>query len=215
MIDTIIFDFDGTVMDTNNVIIQSWQHTYKTLTGHEGNIDYILSTFGEPLEDSMKNAFPDVPLDVSVQTYRSWHRDNFDSMIELFPGVREMLEKCKVLGYKTGIATSRVEKTLYQGLNKFDILKYFDEIVTVEEVSEHKPAPDCMLKVLAKLDSRSENSIMLGDSRLDILCAHNAGAKAILVGWSASLAGKTKEDFPIGEAPDYIIQTADELFSIL
>ena len=65
-ITTIVFDFDGTVMDTNEVIIRSWQHTYRTLTGHEGELTYILSTFGEPLDLSMENAFPKVPVDESV-----------------------------------------------------------------------------------------------------------------------------------------------------
>ena len=92
MIDTILFDFDGTVMDTNKVIIESWQHTYRTLTGHDGNVDYILATFGEPLELSLENAFPDVPVDESVNVYRTWHRDNFMTMIELFPGIMDLLK---------------------------------------------------------------------------------------------------------------------------
>ena len=55
----------------------------------------------------------------------------------------------------------------------------------------------------------------MGDSRLDILCARNAGVPSILVGWSATLAGKTKEDFAPGEAPDFIIQKPEELFEII
>lgn len=87
MIDTLIFDFDGTLMDTNGVILRSWQHTYRTLTGHEGDEEYILRTFGEPLELSLKNAFPDVPVEKSVDIYRTWHADHFSEIISLFPGV--------------------------------------------------------------------------------------------------------------------------------
>lgn len=56
--DTVLFDFDGTVMDTNDIILQSWQHTFKTLTGKKGDENYILATYGEILEESMKRTFP-------------------------------------------------------------------------------------------------------------------------------------------------------------
>ncbi|MCQ2547368.1 MAG: HAD family hydrolase [Clostridia bacterium] len=215
MIDTLVFDFDGTLMDTNSVIIESWQHTYRTFTGHEGDMDYILNTFGEPLETSMENAFPDVPVDESVKVYRTWHREHFWDMIELFPGVEEMLKEAKARGYKVGIATSRVEVTLYQGLEKYGLMDYFDEIITAEEVENHKPDPECILKVLDKLQSPPENAAMIGDSKLDMMCAHNAGTKAILVGWSLSLKGKDIDDFPAEEAPDSIIENAMDIFDVI
>ena len=215
MIDTVLFDFDGTIMDTNDVIIGSWQHTYRTLRGEEGDLDYILSTFGEPLEYSMRKTFPEVPVDEAVRVYRDWHRAKFLEMIKLFPGVVEMLEEVKKRGYKTGIATSRVRLTLNQGLEKYDLGKYFDAIVAVEDIEEAKPAPDTILKVLDKLGSKTENAIMIGDSLLDILCARNAGTVSVLVGWSATLAGKTKEDFAPDEAPDYIIDKPEDLLSII
>ncbi len=215
MIDTVLFDFDGTIMDTNDVIIGSWQHVYRTLRGKEGDLEYILSTFGEPLEYSMEKSFPEVPTEEAVQIYRDWHHEKFLDMIKLFPGVTEMLKEVKSRGYKTGIATSRLRKTLHMGLEKYDLFKYFDAIVAVEDIEEGKPAPDTIFKVLGKLDSKPETAIMVGDSRLDILCAHNAGVPSVLVGWSATLAGKTKEDFAPGEAPDFIIQKPEDLLEII
>ncbi len=215
MIDTIIFDFDGTVMDTNKVIIASWQHTYNTLTGHDGDLKYILKTFGEPLEYSLNNAFPDVPTEKSVQIYRSFHRENFGPMIEVFPGMRSLLKEVKVRGYKTGIATSRVRQTLHQGLQQYDIEKYFDAMVSAEDVTEHKPAPETLIKILNTLGSKPENAVMIGDTMPDILCAKNAGVTSILVAWTASLAGKKIKDFARNEAPDFIIETPEDLFEII
>ena len=215
MIDTVIFDFDGTIMDTNDVIIGSWQHVYKTLRGEEGDLDYILSTFGEPLEYSMETSFPEVSVEESVKIYRDWHRERFLDMIKLFPGITEMLQEIKARGYKTAIASSRLRFTLNQGLEKYDLGKYFDTVVAVEDAENGKPAPDIVLNTLERLDSKAENAIMIGDSRLDILCAHNADVPCVLVGWSATLAGKTKEDFTPGEAPDFIIQTPEELLDII
>ena len=215
MVDTVIFDFDGTIMDTNDVIIGSWQHVYKTLRGREGDLDYILSTFGEALEYSMETSFPEVSVEESVKIYRDWHRERFLDMIKLFPGVAEMLEEVKARGFKMGIASSRLRLTLEQGLDKYDLKKYFDVIVAVEDAANPKPAPDIVLKTLELLDSKPENAIMIGDSRLDILCSRNAGVPSVLVGWSATLAGKTKEDFAPGEAPDFIIQKPAELLDII
>lgn len=215
MIDTLIFDFDGTLMDTNNVIIQSWQQVYRKYTGHDGDMEYILSTFGEPLEESLMNAFPNVPVDESVNTYRTWHRENYWNMIDLFPGIPEMLKEAKFRGYKMGIATSRVAQTLYLGLEKYNLTDFFDDIVTVEEVTKHKPDPETIFKVLEKLNTPPENAAMIGDSRLDMICAHNAGIKPILVGWSLSLAGKGIDDFPESEAPDCIIENAMDLFDVI
>ena len=215
MIDTVLFDFDGTIMDTNDVIIGSWQHVYRTLRGEEGDLDYILSTFGEPLEYSMETSFPEVSVEKSVKIYRDWHRERFLDMIKLFPGITEMLEEVKARGYKTAIASSRLRFTLEQGLDKYDLRKYFDTIVAVEDAPNGKPAPDIVLLTLDKLDSKAESAIMIGDSRLDILCAHNAGVPCVLVGWSATLAGKTKEDFAPGEAPDYIIDQPNDLLEII
>jgi len=215
MIDTVLYDFDGTIMDTNDVIIGSWQHVYKTLRGEEGDLTYILSTFGEPLEYSMETSFPEVSKEESVKIYRDWQKEHFLDMIHLFPGVEEMLAEVKARGYRTGIATSRLSESLHRALSHFDLYKYFDAIVAVEDIEEAKPAPDTIYKVLDKLNARSENAIMMGDSRLDILCARNAGVPSVLVGWSATLAGKTKEDFAPGEAPDFIIQKPEELFEII
>ena len=215
MIDTVLYDFDGTIMDTNDVIIGSWQHVYKTLRGEEGDLTYILATFGEPLEYSMETSFPEVSKEESVKIYRDWQKEHFLDMIHLFPGVEEMLAEVKARGYRTSIATSRLSESLHRALSHFDLYKYFDAIVAVEDIEEAKPAPDTIYKVLDKLNAHPENAIMMGDSRLDILCARNAGVPSVLVGWSATLAGKTKEDFAPGEAPDFIIQKPEELLEII
>lgn len=211
-IDTVLFDFDGTIMDTNNVIIMSWQHTYRTLEGREEDEAELIKTFGEPLEDTMKRLFPDVDTDEAIEIYRSFHRDNFGELISIFPGMKELLAELKALGYKLGMVTSRLLKTTTQGLEKYDIAKYFDVVVTADDTTKHKPDPEPVDIALSKLGSLPENSIMLGDTMYDILCAKNAGVESVLVSWS--LAVDASSD--LGEdAPDHVIGSADELLDIL
>ena len=70
-IDTVLFDFDGTIMDTNNVILMSWQHTFRTLENREEDESKLTATFGEPLEYTLERFFPDVPVEESIEVYRS------------------------------------------------------------------------------------------------------------------------------------------------
>lgn len=213
-IDTVLFDFDGTVMDTNNVILMSWQHTFMTLRNREEPQENLVKTFGEPLETTMKKFFPDVPVEESVNIYRSFHHDNFSKLIKLFPGMEELIAEVKRRGYKTGLVTSRLLRTTMEGLDKYGLKDRFDTIITAEDTTKHKPDPQPINIALEKLGSAAERAVMLGDTTFDMLCAKNAGVKAILVSWSLALAGKTAEE--LGEArPDYIIEKPEELFDII
>lgn len=214
MIEAVVFDFDGTIMDTNGIVMASWQHTYRQLTGREGERETILRTFGEPLEKSLSEAFPDKPLELSLKTYRDFHRDNFLEMIELFPGIREMLAEIKAAGYKMGLATSRVKTTTYQGMAKYNLEDFFDAVVTVEDVSKHKPDPESFLVTASKLGVAPEKAVMVGDTRFDILCGKNAGAKTILVGWSEAMSeGTYKEENSL--KPDFVLENPADLKGIL
>lgn len=211
-IDTILFDFDGTVMDTNDVIINSWQHTFRTLEGREEEVSKIVKTFGEPLEITMQTLFPQVPTEEAIGIYRSYHHDNFGEMINVFPGMRELLQELKKRGYKMGLVTSRLKKTTLQGLEKYRLDSYFDVVVTAEDTHKHKPDPEPVLIALEKLGSVPEKSLMLGDTMFDILCARNAGVSSVLAGWGIAL---TEEEKNGPDGPDYRIERAEDLLDIL
>lgn len=131
--DTVLFDFDGTVMNTNEVILRSWQHTFQTIENREEDEAKIIATFGEPLDVTMGKFFPDMPRDEAVEIYRSYHRDNFGDLITVFPGMKELLAEVKIRGYKTGLVTSRLLHTTQQGLEKYELKDYFDVVVTAED----------------------------------------------------------------------------------
>ena len=100
MINTVIFDFDGTLIDTNDVILASWQHTYRHFLGHDVSIEHITKTFGEPLMKTMEREFPNVPPAESAEIYLHYQRQVAKDMVKLFPGIVEMLEAVKAEGYK-------------------------------------------------------------------------------------------------------------------
>ena len=127
---------------------------------------------------------------------------------------KELICEVKARGYKTALVTSRLYNTTMQGLEKYAIKQYFDVIITANDTTKHKPDPEPVNITLEKLGSKPENTIMLGDTLFDLLCAKNAGVKSVLVSWSLVLGGKTKED--LGDAaPDYILEKPEDLLEII
>lgn len=215
MIDTVLFDFDGTIMDTNQVIIDSWQETFQQLEGRRQDRDVLLKTFGEPLEATMRDFFPDVPLEKALDIYRGYQRDNFLNSIQLFPGVRQLLDELLQRQVRMALVTSRLKHTTMQALDRFDMNKYFGYVVTADDVTRHKPDPQSINIALEKIGSEPSRSLMVGDTLFDILCARNAGCKSALVAWTMSLADKVADGFAPEEKPDRIISNPAEILDML
>lgn len=211
-VDTVLFDFDGTVMDTTEVIVNSWQHTFRTLEGKERSLEEIYPTFGEPLPTTMEKFFPDHPVEDSINIYRSYHYDNFGSLIKVFPGMEEVMIDLQNDGYTLALVTSRLLGTTMQGLEAYDLKKYFDVVLTCEDTDKHKPDPAPINITLDKLGKTADSAIMVGDTMFDILCAKNAGVKSVLVDWAVAVG---EEDRKGPNAPNYIIKDAMEIKDIL
>ena len=215
MIDTILFDFDGTLMDTTEIIVASWQHTFKTIDGAERPRDEILATFGEVLTDTVKRNWPDMDADEVVEIYRSYQRDKFIDAISLFPGMRELLDELYNSGYAMGIVTARTRYSVVAAMDSYDISKYFGSLVTCDDTDEHKPSPVPAQMVLEELGKSEDNAVIVGDSRYDILCGKNAGIRSVLVGWNshtdpASVMAEVKPDKYI-EKPSRLLEVLKEM----
>lgn len=209
---SILFDFDGTLANTNGLVIGSWKHAFRVLKGIEQSEEEIKKTFGEPLAVSMEKFFPDVPVEEAIATYRSYQKDVFENLIEPFDGMVELIKGLKAKGYKVAVTTSRMGASTMAGLKKFGLADIFDAIVTSDDTTKHKPDPEPVLITLEKLGAKPEEALMIGDSMFDIKCAHNAGVKAVLVGWAEAVS---EEDMNGPDRPDFYIETAEELFDLV
>lgn len=211
-ITTILFDFDGTLMNTNDLIMDSWRHIYRVLEDKDIIEEEIVRTFGEPLIKTMEKAFPNIPVDECVEIYRSYHRESFGDRISLFPGIKEMLGSLKALGYKMAVVTSRAALTTKQAMERYEIMEYFDVVITCDDTDKHKPHPEPVFIALDQLNSRPEESIMIGDSMYDILCAKNAGVQSVLVGWAVAVLEEEKTGI---DKPDYFVETANDIVKLV
>ncbi|MDD3290301.1 MAG: HAD-IA family hydrolase [Eubacteriales bacterium] len=208
----VLFDFDGTIMDTNDIIIQSWQHTFRAVEGAERPLSAITPSFGEPLSLTMSKLFPDRDTEEMVNTYREYQRKVYKEKIHMFPGVAELISELKTRGYLMGIVTSRLWESTTQGLYKFDIAHLFDAVVSAEDTTVHKPDPTPCLICLEKLGMKPHEALFVGDSKFDVLCARNAGVQSVLVGWSICVTEEQKEGI---YKPDHFIEKPGELLEIL
>ncbi len=209
----IVFDFDGTIFNSNQVILESWQEVYRYYTGKEADEAVIYRTFGETLRYSLSKAFPQANPDEAVQIYREFQEAHYKEMTGLFDGVREMMDQLRSTGHTLSIATSRVKATTLEYLEMLGLSNYFDALVTCDDTDKHKPDPTPLLMVLDKLRARREDSIMLGDTKFDIGCCNNAGVDSILVGWSHEV--DEAEMQAMGFSPTYRVKTPAEVLLLV
>lgn len=180
----IIFDFDGTIANTNDIIIESWQATFRKYLGHELPVRDIEATFGETLRHTISYLIPDEEIEEVVDHYRKYQEENNKGKVYVFPGVRELMDELRASGCKIGIATSRTRNSLTKYMKELGIEDCVDEIISVEDVTKHKPDPESVTALLDKFGGLPNEAIMIGDTKFDIGCAQNAGVDSVLVGWS-------------------------------
>lgn len=204
MIDTVIFDFDGTLADTSQVVINSYKHIY-TVFGKDGfDEDYVMSTFGEPLALTLQRDFSEHSFEDVIACYREYQVERFNDEVSLYETVKEALDYLKDKNIKMGIATSRLRNSTMEAVDNLNIKKYFDVIITADDVEKHKPDKEPLIKTMELLNSKKENTLYVGDSRFDMECAINSDVTPVLCGWH-KLSEELKNQYNIKYVLDKMI----------
>jgi pyrophosphatase PpaX len=181
-IHTILFDLDGTLIDTNKLITESFYHTFNQF-GLEFSHDEILAFNGPPL----KETFEKIDLDKAeamITTYREHNLEHHDAYVKIFPNVKETLEKLKKQGIQLGIVTTKMRGTAIRGMKLTGIYDYFDTIIAIDDITNPKPHPEPVLSAMKNIQADPETTLMVGDNHHDIESGQNAGVKTAGVAWS-------------------------------
>ncbi|SKA78293.1 pyrophosphatase PpaX [Caloramator quimbayensis] len=206
MIKAVLFDFDGTLVDTNRLIIESYKHTYKKHLNLDVNEEDIKKYFGEPLITTLSR-YDKLKAQEMFKTYIEYNESRHDDMVQAFEGVNETLKALKEKGLKVGIVTSKRRVIAQRGLNITGITEPLDVFITCEDTQKHKPHGEPVLKACEILNISPNEAIYVGDTSFDILCGKNAGALTCLEKYTA---------LPLEEllkyGPDY---TIDRLYDLL
>lgn len=208
--DYYLFDADGTLVDTRDLIFECFTYSLKDrdllhpLTRE--NLDFMI---GIPYRKQLE--FYLGPLsEEKYHEIRNEHIKHQEGIyldyISLFPGVIETLEFLKSKNKKLAIVTSRSRATLFPFFKELGIYKYFDLYVTPQETEKHKPDPEPVLKTLELLAAEKKASVFIGDAVFDIESGARAGVETIFVNWSPVDLNLSKfsPDFRIDDMRDLI-----------
>lgn len=178
----ICFDVDGTLVNTDDVIIQTYidlYHLYKK----DSPIDVKkFKTFsGPPLDQTLKNEFPNLKYDFCYSEYKRLSLINYPKYIKSFENCKKVLMDLKNHGFKLAICSSKIHDSIRYSLKLCGIDGLFDIIVGLDDVKKPKPDKEGIDKILKYFNISQDNLVFVGDTDYDILCAKNSGVSCIIM----------------------------------
>ncbi|HKH29452.1 MAG TPA: HAD-IA family hydrolase [Gaiellaceae bacterium] len=208
--DPVLFDLDGTVVDSGAIILASLRHATKTVLGETIPDERLLATVGgSGLASQMRDFAPD-RVDELVRVYTE-HNGPLHAELAACDGMLELLGDLKADGRRLGIVTAKRRKTVQLAFETLPIERLFDVVVAGDETDRQKPHPEPLLRALAQLGARTTTAAYVGDSPFDIQAAKAGGLTAIAATWGRIHNRDRLEQ----EEPDHIVETPEELRAVL
>lgn len=208
-ITTLLFDFDGTLLNTNELIIHTFSAILDNHFPNRYSRDDILQFIGPSLNQTFEIIAPSRAEEL-VKEYRELNIALHDEMVSEYDGVVETLHILKDRGLKMAIVSTKKRATILHGLRLMGVSELFDTVISLDEVENPKPDPEPILKALNELSSSPAEALMIGDNSHDIHGGKNAGVRTAGVAWSAK-----GEEFMASLGPDYMLQHISDLLEIV
>lgn len=207
----VLFDLDGTLADTVELILASYRHTMRVHLGDAPPDERWLSTIGRPLHDQLRGfARSDAEAGAMLETYVSFQRQIHDEMARPYPGVREVLELLRRRSVPMGVVTSKRSGIARRTLDCCRIRGQFQVVVCADHVQEGKPNPEAVRLALDRLDvRRPERVLFVGDSPFDMHAGRRGGVRT-----AAALWGPYSEDVLRATGPDYVIAEIGDVLAL-
>ncbi|GBF10608.1 pyrophosphatase PpaX [Tepidibacillus sp. HK-1] len=207
---TLLFDLDGTIINTNELIINSFLYTLEQFYPGKYTREAIIPHMGRPLYEQMLQFGEKETAQQMVEVYREHNVRTHDEMVMEFPHVKEVLALLKQEGAILGIVTTKMKNTVMMGLKLFGLDVLMDTIVTYEDTELHKPAPEPVLLAMERLSADPKTTLMVGDSQYDLQAAQNAGITSVGVAWSIK-----GPEFLQQYHPDFMLYDFRDLINIV
>jgi pyrophosphatase PpaX len=209
-INTILFDLDGTLVNSNEIIIESYKQTLKEFQPEKTySRKQIIDLIGPPLKTIFYDIYPDdQKVAEMIQFYRSFYQKHEFEYIHLYDNIIETLEKLKERNINLGIVTTKFKESAMPSIKRFGIDKFIDEYCFLGTVKEHKPSPIPIFYVLNKFKN-TNSALMIGDNPSDILAGKNANILTCGLEWALS------KDKLLNTKPDYWLNDYLELINIV
>ena len=207
----VLFDLDGTLIDSGPIILASMQHAVRTVLGREIPPDQLALTIGGQGIVAQMHAIDAEHADALLDVYKQ-HNDGLHDTLEAFDELLALLPRLRAEGRKLGIVTAKRHRTVALALDRFPTLRdEFDTVVGHEDTDRHKPDAEPVLLAVERLGGVPSDAAYVGDSPFDIRAAKAAGAFAVGVAWG----GIHPEERLLAEEPDAFVRSPEELVHVL
>jgi pyrophosphatase PpaX len=209
---TVLFDLDGTILDTNELILRSFEHVWERLGYRNLTREQLYPHMGGKLTEMFgaTTGAGEADMEEMIRLYREYNFAHHDELVRAFPHVDEVLAGLRRAGIRIGVVTTKIRKTTEMGLKLCKLDGYIETLVTLDDVSQAKPHPEPVLTALKRMGAAKEETLMVGDSAGDLISARDAGVRSVLVSWTL----KNLEELKRHE-PDYVIDDIRELLAIV
>jgi pyrophosphatase PpaX len=204
----VLFDFDGTVVDSGGIILASMRHATQTVLEREYSEHELMANVGGPGLEAQMEAFAPDRVDELVSVYRA-HNEALHDELEACTGMEALLATLKDEGRLLGLVTAKRRATVDLAFARLPIAQYFDTVVGGDETELHKPDPAPLLLGLERLGASAEQAAYVGDSPYDMQAAKAGGLHAVGVSWGRIHGREALSD------ADVVVDTAEELLAAL
>ena len=206
----VLFDLDGTVIDSGAIILASMRHAAREVLGVEVPDEQLMAAVGGPgLEAQMQALSPD-RADELVTVYRAHNEPLHDELV-CCAGMDEVLVQLKDEGRRLGIVTAKRRQTVELAFARIPIEHLFETVVGGDETKKHKPDPEPLLLALERLGAAPDDAVYVGDAPFDVKAAKAAGLYSVGVSWGG-IHGRQRLE---AEEPDALVDTTEELLGVL
>jgi HAD superfamily hydrolase (TIGR01509 family) len=197
---------DGTLTQTNRLILESFNHIAEKYRGQRYSDEEITKMFGPPEEEALRTIVPTENIEAVMRDYLHFYRANHSRLARLHPGILEILDRLRREGTLVALFTGKGTRTTRISLEECQIEKFFQFVVSGNDVLAHKPSGEGIRKILQKFQLEPEDVLMVGDSVADILSARDAGVRIASVLWDSI---SRKEVIEL--MPDFVFDSVPEL----
>jgi pyrophosphatase PpaX len=206
----VLFDLDGTVIDSGAIILASMRHAAREVLGVEVPDEQLMAAVGGPgLEAQMQALSPD-RADELVTVYRA-HNEPLHDELACCAGMDEVLVQLKDEGRRLGVVTAKRRQTVELAFARIPIEHLFETVVGGDETKKHKPDPEPLLLALERLGAAPDDAVYVGDAPFDVKAAKAAGLYSVGVSWGG-IHGRERLE---AEEPDALVDTTEELLGVL
>ena len=208
-IKAILFDLDGTLIDSQELILASFRYATKEVLGEALPDERLLPLIGMPLINQVKQIAPN-EAEKLVEVYRVHNAQQHDALVAYFDGTREMLQELLDAGLRLAVVTSKRNQPALRSLEMFKLWDYFELFVGSDDTDKHKPLPDPLLLAAGRMGLAPAECVYVGDSPYDMQAARSADMTAV-----AALWGMFKEEVLLDAGAQYQAATPGKLPALL